>query len=163
MSLESLPTNELLRNFAAILAELRRREICRSENIPTGDLAEYLVCKALGLSMAPKSAKGFDALSADGQRFQIKGRRITRWNPSLQLSAIRDLKKAPFDFVVAVLFDEEFQVISAHQFSLDACQERARFVARTNSHTIFANASLISHPDTVDLTDKVSRAFVGGE
>ena len=94
--MDEIHTTELLRNLGDILAELRRRGICRSENLPTGDLAEYLACKALGLSLAEKSAKGFDATDLDGLRYQVKGRRITQWNPSTQLSAIRELDASPF-------------------------------------------------------------------
>jgi hypothetical protein len=152
-------TAKLLQDFGSILIELRRRGICRSENIPTGDLAEYLACKALGLSIAAKSAKGFDAVDAGGRRYQIKGRRITPWNPSTQLSAVRDLHEAPFDFLIAVLFDQEFRLTAAYRFSGPACQQSARLVARTNSYTIFANQSLILHPDSVDLTLELQRAY----
>ena len=38
-------TAEILRLFVEIPTELRRRGVVRSENI-TGDLAEYLFCKA---------------------------------------------------------------------------------------------------------------------
>ncbi len=46
-------------------------------------------------------------------RYQIKGRRITRDNPSRQLSALRDLAKDNFDFLAGVLFAEDFGVIRA--------------------------------------------------
>lgn len=157
--MKNLPTDELLRNFGAILGELRRRGICRTENLPTGDFAEHLACRALDLEQAPKSAKGFDAVASDGRRYQIKGRRITEWNPSTQLSAIRDLPEEPFDFLIAILFDQEFQITGAYQFTLAACQESARSVARTNSYIVFANAGLIGHPDTVDLTAAVRREY----
>jgi len=161
--MEEVPTNKLLQDFGAILVELRRRGICRSENIPTGDLAEYLACKALGLTIEAKSAKGFDAVDAVGARYQIKGRRITPWNSSTQLSAVRDLPSGPFDFLIVVLFDQEFQLTAAYRFSYAACQQAARFVDRTNSYTLFANSSLITHPDTLDLTSEIRRAYENPE
>jgi hypothetical protein len=161
--MEEIPTSKLLQDFGGILVELRRRGICRSENIPTGDLAEYLACKALGLTIAAKSAKGFDALDSAGARYQIKGRRITPWNPSMQLSAVRDLPSGPFDFLIAVLFDQEFRLTGAYRFSLDVCQGSARFVERTNSYTLFANNSLIAHPSTLDLTSVFQRAYENPE
>jgi hypothetical protein len=161
--MEEVPTNKLLQDFGAILVELRRRGICRSENIPTGDLAEYLACKALGLTIAAKSAKGFDAVDSAGARYQIKGRRITPYNPSTQLSAIRDLPGGPFDFLIAVLFDQEFRLTAAYRFSFAACQRAARFVDRTNSYTLFANSSLIMHPDTLDLTSEIRRTYENPE
>lgn len=157
--MEGVPTHKLLQDFGGILVELRRRGICRSENLPTGDLAEHLACRALGLTIAAKSAKGFDAVDASGARYQIKGRRITPWNPSLQLSAVRDLPGGPFDFLIAVLFDQDFRLSAAYRFSLAACQGAARFVERTNSYTLFANHSLIAHPSTLVLTSDFQRAY----
>lgn len=157
--MKDIPTVELLRGFGATLSELRRRGICRSENIPTGDLAEYLVCKALKLQQTPNSEKGFDAIDAAGMRYQIKGRRITSWNSSTQLSAVRELDSSPFDWLVAVLFDEEFQVTAAYQISHSACLEVARYVERTNSFTILVNPPFIKHTDTVDLTEAVIEAY----
>jgi hypothetical protein len=39
---------ELLALHAAVSEELRERNVLRSANNPTGDLAEYLFCKAFG-------------------------------------------------------------------------------------------------------------------
>ena len=161
--MEDIPTSKLLQDFGGILVELRRRGICRSENIPTGDLAEHLACKALELTIAAKSAKGFDALDSAGARYQIKGRRITPWNPSTQLSAVRDLPSGPFDFLIAVLFDQEFRLTAAYRFTFAACHQAARFVDRTNSYTLFANNSLIMHPDTLDLTTVIRSAYENPE
>lgn len=45
MDLETRPTRELLRLWAAILRELRRRGIVRTANNPIGDIAEALVAR----------------------------------------------------------------------------------------------------------------------
>ena len=90
--------------------ELRTRDVLRSENNPTGDLAEFLFCKAYGWTQASNSEKGFDATDGAGTRYQIKGRRLNRHrrDKSRQLSAIRDFKG--FDFLAAVLFDHDYRV-----------------------------------------------------
>jgi hypothetical protein len=46
-------------------------------------------------------------------KYQIKGRRITHFNKSRQLSAIRDLEKQHFDFLAGVLFNEDYSVYKA--------------------------------------------------
>ena len=48
-SLRSGSIAELLALHAGIMAELRKREVLRSANNPTGDFAEYLFCSALAL------------------------------------------------------------------------------------------------------------------
>ena len=72
--------SELLVLHASIMEELRARDVLRSANNPTGDLAEYLFCKAFGWTQAPKSAKAFDAIDIDGKRYQIKGNRLDMWD-----------------------------------------------------------------------------------
>lgn len=70
------------------LHDLRNRGITRSSNNPTGDLAEYLFCKAFGWTQAGNSHGNFDAAAFDRKRYQIKRRMLTRENKPRQLSAI---------------------------------------------------------------------------
>jgi hypothetical protein len=91
MNLAEFTAPELLALHAKLADELRARSITRSANNPTGDLAEYLFCKAFAWNQAGNSHANVDAIGPDGTRYQIKGRRITRFNNSRQLSAIRDL------------------------------------------------------------------------
>lgn len=157
--MREIKTAQLLGDFGRILMELRRRKICRSENIPTGDLAEYLSCQALSLTLTTNSSKGFDAIDAEGKRYQIKGRRVTVGNKSRQLSAIREIDAAHFDYVLAVFFDSEFRVYFAYRFTAAACISHARFVPRTNSFRLFANEDIIQRVDTVDYTDLFRAAY----
>ena len=90
---KTLSVAELLVLHAQIGEELRERGVVRSANNPTGDLAEYLFCRAFGWQQAPNSERGYDATGADGTRYQIKGRRIHHRNKSRQLSAIRDISR----------------------------------------------------------------------
>ena len=107
MEFEGKTTAELLTMHAAIMEELRGRNVLRSANNPTGDLAEYLFCAAFGWQQAANSVKGYDALDGAGIRYQVKGRRIHQRNKSRQLSAIRDLDG--FDVLAVVLFDDDYQ------------------------------------------------------
>lgn len=114
--------------------ELRKRGITRSSNNPTGDLAEYLFCKAFGWRQADNSQANVDALGPDGTRYHITGRRITRFNKSRQLSAIRDMAGSHFDYLAAVLLAEDFTVFRAALIPHAVALVRATFVQRTNSH-----------------------------
>ncbi|SRR6266404_1288827 len=134
MNLSDLSPPELLGLHAEVADELRTRGIIRSANSPTGDLAEYLFCKAFGWKQEGNSRANIDAFSPDGIRYQIKARRITRYNSSRQLSAIRDLGAAHFDFLAGVLFNEDYSVMRAALIPHAVVVERASFVERTNSH-----------------------------
>lgn len=124
--------SELLVLHASIMEELRARDVLRSANNPTGDLAEYLFCKAFGWTQAPKSAKAFDAIDIDGKRYQIKGNRLDQPNKSRQMSAIRDLNG--FDVLAGVLFDWNYKVIRAALIPLNVVRDRSTFTAHTNSY-----------------------------
>jgi len=51
--------------------------------------------------------KSRDALDKDRNRYQIKGCKISRRNPSRQLSATRGLPEGGFQYLAAVLFDPD--------------------------------------------------------
>ena len=132
--LTTLTPAELLKLHAGIIEELRARGIVRSSNNPTGDLAEYLFCKAFEWKQADNSEANLDARGLDGTRYQIKGRRLTRHNGSRQLSAIRDLDGNHFDFLAGVLFEEDYSVLRAALIPHSVVAELATFGAWTNSH-----------------------------
>jgi hypothetical protein len=134
MDLSTLTPRDLLALHAKVADELRTRGVTRSSNNPTGDLAEYLFCKAFGWKQAGNSNANIDAIGSDGIRYQIKGRRITRYNNSRQMSAIRDLGGAHFDFLAGVLFNEDYSVMRAALIPHAIALARASFVERTNSH-----------------------------
>src|SRR5262249_10441068 len=58
----STSQTELLSAHCAILDELRKRDIIRSKNNPTGAYTEWLVSVWRGLRLENKSAKGWDAV-----------------------------------------------------------------------------------------------------
>ncbi len=153
--LDSLPSAELLRLHAAATDELRRRGVVRSSNNPVGDLSEFLFCKAFGWEMAPKSAKAADAVCRDGKLYQVKGRRITAYNPSRQLGVIRELDEANFDVLAAVLFAEDYAVLRAAIIPHAAVLAGATFIKRTNSWRFMLRDSVWDQTDTQDMTDEL--------
>ncbi|HEV2127760.1 MAG TPA: hypothetical protein VGR22_03985, partial [Thermomicrobiales bacterium] len=82
---------EVFRLWVSAMMELRKREILRSFNTPTGDYAEWLVANDLGLTLENTSAAGHDAVDSEGTRYQIKARWLAPSRSSRQLSIIRNL------------------------------------------------------------------------
>jgi hypothetical protein len=134
MEISRLNARQLLALHARVADELRGRGITRSSNNPTGDFAEYIFCKAFGWTQAGKSNAHIDAIGQDSCRYQIKGRRMTRYNKSRQLGAIRALGGAHFDFLAGVLFLEDYSVARAAIIPYAVVVEQATFVELTNSH-----------------------------
>jgi hypothetical protein len=92
--------------MANLLAELRRRNVVRSSNNPTGDYGELLFSRALGWTLNGNSSADADAIDAEGIRYQIKCRRLESPAGSRQLGFIRRLPDRPFDNkLAAVLLD----------------------------------------------------------
>jgi len=97
------------------MRELRDRGLVRSANNPVSDIAERLACERLSLEMAPKSAPGYDAVSADGLKYQVKSRRLTPQNMSRRMGVIRKLELVEFDHALAMIFDENLTLLEIWQ------------------------------------------------
>ncbi|HSQ81160.1 MAG TPA: hypothetical protein VLU54_08505 [Casimicrobiaceae bacterium] len=145
------------------MEEMRRREVIRSSNNPAADYAEHLCVQALSLALARKSVKGYDATDAAGKRYQIKGRRLTRQNPSRrQLGALRELDEKPFDYMAAVLFNEDLTVRKACLLPRNQVQQHSAYVKRTNSYRFLLADSVWELHGVVDITKKVKAAQAKG-
>jgi hypothetical protein len=148
---------ELLGLHARAVRELRRRGVIRSSNNPVGDYAEFLVARALGLQLTPKSTTGHDATAPDGLRYEVKARRITGAVGSRQLSAIRKLDEQHFDVLVGVLFDEDYGVHRACVIPHGTVLECASFQKHTNAWILHLRDEVWSLPGVVDATEQVAR------
>jgi hypothetical protein len=105
-ALEKLDPRSLLRLYTAVMRQLMKQRVIRSFNSPVGDVGERIACEELGLELAVRSVKGYDALSQNGQRYQIK----TRWRGARgwrNLSGIRDLDEHLFDTLAVVILGND--------------------------------------------------------
>ena len=149
-------TAQLLSAHSAILDELRHRGVIRSKNNPTGDYAEWLVSTKLGLTLAQNSVKGFDAVDSTRKlRYQIKGRRITPENKSKQLGVIRNLEGKDFDFLVAVIFDANWDVQLAAEIPHEVVESLAAFRSHVNGHIMHLNPTIFNNPNVKDISSKL--------
>jgi hypothetical protein len=149
---ESLTTPELLQYYSRILEELRERKIIRTSNSPIGDYAEWLVSNQLGLTLMANSTSGHDAVDSSGLKFQIKGRRLTSHNKSRQLSAIRNLANHDFDFLIAVLFDEQVEVTKVVKIPHEIIGKYSQYRQHVNAHILVLRDDILSDPVVEDLT-----------
>lgn len=105
MGFENFSDDGLLALYGELMRELKRRGIVRSFNNPVGDLGERFACRVLGLKIAKKSAKGYDAVDEKGVRYQIK----TRWRGARgwrNVVGLRDLEDRLFDRMALVILNE---------------------------------------------------------
>ena len=148
---------DLLGLYSGILTELCERGVLRSVNNPAADYAEYLVAEALHLTSAPKSTKGYDAIGQDGKRYEIKARRLTRRSHPTRFSAIRKLEENHFDFLVAVLFDENFLVQRALVLPREHVTRQAFWQAHVNGWILPISDDFWETQAAQDITDQLKK------
>jgi hypothetical protein len=154
VNFESLSTSDLLSSYRGVLAELRRREIVRTGNAPTGDYAETLVKVAYGGELAPNSEKSWDVLTPDGQKLQVKSRLLDDPTKSKQrqLSPIRSWS---FDSLVIVLFDSTYRVWRGAKVPAALVRGTGTHSDWVNGELIIARDSLLLHRSAEDITRRL--------
>lgn len=144
MELKEMKTEEILNLYANILQELNDRHVVRTYNSPVGDYAEWLVSKRMGLSLAPNSEKGYDAVG-NGIRYQVK----SRWEHqkigtgSRILGAIRDYGGENFDYIIVLFFDRKFNVKEAYQIPRELVKIYGRYDKHKNCYVLVVNNQLL--------------------
>jgi hypothetical protein len=144
---------ELLQMFAAVIDELKSRGLVRTINNPVADYTEWLVTSKLKLTLLGNSKSGCDATGCDGTKYQIKGRRVSGPAKSIQLSALRNLPKKPFDFLVAVIYERDFSIRHALRIPYEVVLEKSTYQAHTNSHLFHIRPSLLGDVRVENIAD----------
>lgn len=137
-NLKSMSEKELLQMYATLIDEFRDRHIIRSSNNPVADYAEKVAEEYLGLRRVGKEEKGYDAVDNRGNRYQVKGRRITRYNKSRQLNVIRNLDERLFDFLIVVIFHEDFSVSEIWRIPHQFVKQEAKWSDHQNGYIFYA-------------------------
>ena len=153
--LSELTPVELLRQYTAIIDELKNRGIVRTNNAPLGDFTEWLISKMMGLQLAPNSKSGYDAISGAGVRFQIKSRQITPDSKSRQLSAIRKYDKKDFDYLIAVIFNENFDIVEAYLVPYEIVGKYGRYQRHTQALNLIMSGAILEDPSVLRKGDLV--------
>lgn len=154
-NLKEIAPPDLLSLYCTLLDELRKRGIVRSTNNPVADYAERLISSALNLQLEMKSTTGFDATDNEGNRYEIKARRLTLHNKSRQLSAIRGLDKNHFNYLAGVLFAEDFSVQRACLIPISVVQRLSVYRQHVNAWILHLRDPVWEVDGVKDITDKV--------
>lgn len=155
MDFLSLSEIELLRLQSSVTNELLQRGVVRTQNNPLGDYTEWLVSKALDLELQSNSKAGYDGIDSNGVRYQIKGRRVTKKNNSRQLSAIRKYEENDFEVLVAVIYDENFNVIEAVHFPHEVVADYATYRPHVNAHILILKGPILHDPRVTSILSKL--------
>ncbi|MCJ7490585.1 MAG: hypothetical protein MUP15_00230 [Dehalococcoidia bacterium] len=152
LDLQRMATPDLLSCFARVLEELQARGVVRTRNNPVADYAEWLTSQRLGLDLAANSRAGYDAIGPNGDRFQIKSRRLASSRGSRQLSVIRNLAAKQFDYLIAIVFDNDFIVTEAYKMPHDVIGRFARFSQHQNGHILHLRGEVLNESGVENIT-----------
>lgn len=153
------PVRELLTLYNEILQELRRRNVTRSTNNPVADLSEFLVKNALQIRLVRKSTKGYDAIDSEGRRYEIKGRRLTKENPSRQLSVIRELEHGYFTHLIGVLFRENFEILRACIVPIEIVRNHSKRYRHVNGWRFELNDAIFDCDGVIEITQQLRKVL----
>lgn len=150
--LKSVSSVQLLRNHFSIIEELKNRNIIRTRNNPVSGYAEWLVQTKKGFSLTGNSAEGADAIDKEGKKYRIKARHLVSPSSSRQLGVIRSLGRKQFDFLVAIMFDRDFNIESAYMIPHGIISKYARFSRHQNGHILIMRGGILGDKRIRDIT-----------
>ncbi len=132
---ETRTTSQLLSDWAAIMRQLRVRDVVRTNNNPVGDIAAAHYDGERGSF----SQAGWDVKTPAGERIQVKSLRQTATGKRSNLSPIRD---ADYDSVVIVIFDEDFRVTEGLKLAREVVEDLFEHRPYVNGRIITVTARL---------------------
>jgi hypothetical protein len=129
----------------------------RHSGHPIGDYAKYLFAKGLRWTLSSSSSHGYDA-TLGTTRYLIRGRRFHLHSNSRDLATMRRLPERRFDFLAAVLFNENHSVYRAAIIPHALIEPRSRYSARANAWTFELADSIWELPGVHDVTHELAQA-----
>ncbi|MDE2801380.1 MAG: hypothetical protein OXK21_00675 [Chloroflexota bacterium] len=148
--LQDMSEVQLLQTHSAVITELNRRGVVKTKNNPIGDYTEWMVCNRLRLQRQGNSRAAFDAIDRQGVRYQIKSRCSEA--STVQFSPIRNLEQHGFDFVIAVVFNEDYSVRFAVMIPHDVVPSLARYQAHINGHNLILTSNAVALEGVKDIS-----------
>jgi hypothetical protein len=153
--LRTYSAEALLRLHYCVLDELKARKIIRNASAPIGEYAEVLFCDAFNWTRVDRNSHaGYDATDKNGNRIQIKARRLVGGG-SRQVGSLRNLKINPFDKLAAVLFSKNLEISRAAIIPLSVVKEISVHDSYTNSFGFMLEDTVWNMPDVQDVTEQV--------
>lgn len=148
---------ELLEEYSKILDTLIHRKVLRTRNNPVADYAEYLVKERMKCKLEPNSKSGYDAVDPKGKKIQIKSRRWNDKRQSRHLGIIRNLNEHKFDYLIAIFFDNEFNVKEAYKMNHNTVVKHAKNNDHQHGHIIILNNKVLKDKNIIDIKNKFQK------
>ena len=148
VDIEKLSTEEIIQLYPKILKELKKRDVIRTKNF-IGDIGEFLAIEGYNknpnvpnLERADAGTEGYDAISQDGTRYQIKAASGSSTGVFHGVDE-HHTGEQKFEYAVIVRFDDDYASASILEINWNQFLEIKRWHSRMNAWNIPVNASLI--------------------
>lgn len=148
---------ELIGAYSSIMRLLKEREIVHSKNV-IGDLGERLAikyyCDTPGLpklQLAPPNTKNVDAISINGDRYNIKATasRLTSAFWGLNPPNSKDIEQQKFEFVIVVMFDDSLSLKRINELTWEQFLKYKRWNSRMRVWNLPITQDLLNTSRTV--------------
>lgn len=148
---------ELIEAYSDIIRLLKERGIIHSKNV-IGDLGEYLAIKYYcdtpnlpRLQPAPPNTKNVDAISINGDRYNIKATasRITSAFWGLNPPNLKGVEQQKFEFVVVVMFDDSLSLKRINELTWEQFLKYKRWNSRMGVWNLPITQDLLNTTRTV--------------
>jgi hypothetical protein len=159
-SLQNKTDAELVAHYGEVMSELLQRGVVRSGNNPVADMAERVIADYHGVDPEPPNSKSYDVVTRDGATIQVKALRRTK-SSRRNLSPLRTLD---FDFVAAVIFATDMQLVEAVFVPVAAVRDHMTWSNTWKAHRLALTKRLLDDPRVrrVPAAELVARSFDSG-
>jgi hypothetical protein len=145
----SLEIQQLIANYIKSRDALKDAGILRTDRNLQGDYAEWIVAKKLNLTLSESTIqKGFDAVDAKGKTYQVKSRMV--YAADQQTSFDFQSLDHKFDYLIAVFFNKDLDVIKIIKVPYEAVLEHA--VKNKTNHRFRWHTGTSGNPYIEDIT-----------
>jgi uncharacterized protein YqgQ len=115
---------KLVTNYIKSRDALKAAGILRTDRNLQGDYAEWIVAKKLNLTLSESTIqKGYDATDDEGKTYQVKSRMV--YSVDQQTSFDFQSLDHKFDFLIAVFFNKDLDLIKIIKVPYEAVLENA--------------------------------------
>jgi hypothetical protein len=115
---------------------------------PIADYAEYLVARYYGVEPIRGTNPGYDLVTKDGRKVQVKARRYAEGSTPSHFGEFSAFAQRRFDDLVVVLFEDDLRVRAAYKVAYEWAAERVR--PRAQYHRLYIKSVL-------DVADELER------
>lgn len=143
---------QLLRRWFEVITELQERGMVWSGKSPIADYAEYLVARHYGVEPIRGTNPGYDLVTKDGRKVQVKARRYAEGSKPGHFGEFSKFGEGRFDDLVVVLFEDDLRVRAAYRVSYEWAAERVK--PRGEYHRL-------SLKSVLDIADELERLDLG--